>query len=176
MPINLNTTLGTRLTLFSFIPFDFEEHVDQIVAQRVIDAIEAIVVYEEIRMAHDSMNQVKPDVARAYTIRANERKVYYGNLPYCNKCKLHHVGLCTVKCSKCKRVGNITKDCKASVVAMNQRAHMANPKAAITCYECRRLGHFKNECQKLRNQNQVNQIGKEKACENSSVVKGKTNA
>nr|GEU65513.1 putative reverse transcriptase domain-containing protein [Tanacetum cinerariifolium] len=27
----------------------------------------------------------KPDVARAYTIRANERKAYVGNLPYCNK-------------------------------------------------------------------------------------------
>nr|GEW44485.1 reverse transcriptase domain-containing protein [Tanacetum cinerariifolium] len=118
----------------------------------------------------------KPDVARAYTIRANERKAYVRNLPYCNKCKLHHVGPCTVKCSKCKRVGHITRDCKASVVAMNQRAHMANPKVTITCYECRRLEHFRNEGQKLRNQNQVNQIRKEKACENSSVVKDKTNA
>nr|GEU46458.1 retrotransposable element Tf2 [Tanacetum cinerariifolium]GEV25795.1 retrotransposable element Tf2 [Tanacetum cinerariifolium] len=27
----------------------------------------------------------KPDVARAYTIRTNEKKAYVGNLPYCNK-------------------------------------------------------------------------------------------
>nr|GEU54782.1 putative reverse transcriptase domain-containing protein [Tanacetum cinerariifolium] len=112
--------------------------IDQIVAQRVTDAIEAISVYEAIRMAHDSMNQVKPDVSRAYTIRANERKAYAGNLPYCNKCMLHHVGPCNVKCSKCKRVGHITRDCKASVAAMNQRAHVENPKATITCYECGR--------------------------------------
>nr|GEW20833.1 putative reverse transcriptase domain-containing protein [Tanacetum cinerariifolium] len=92
--------------------------IDQIVAQRVTDAIKVIAVYEAICMAHDSMNQVvcqgttveknannkrkfenqpkdncvpqqlpfeKPDVARAYTIRANERKAYAGNLPYCNK-------------------------------------------------------------------------------------------
>ncbi|GJR26261.1 putative reverse transcriptase domain-containing protein [Tanacetum coccineum] len=111
----------------------------------------------------------KPGVTRAYTIGANERRAYAGNLPYCNKCKLHHVGPCTVKCSKCKRVGHMTRDCRASVAAMNQRAHVANPKATITCYECGRLGHFRNECQKLRNQNQVNQIWKEKARENSNI-------
>nr|GEX47584.1 putative reverse transcriptase domain-containing protein [Tanacetum cinerariifolium] len=44
----------------------------------------------------------KPDITRAYTIRSNEKKAYAGNLPYCNKCKLHHVGPCTVKCDNCK--------------------------------------------------------------------------
>ncbi|GJR65822.1 putative reverse transcriptase domain-containing protein [Tanacetum coccineum] len=111
----------------------------------------------------------KPDVARAYTIEANGKKAYDRNLPHRNMCKLHHVGPCTVKCSKCKRVGHMTRDCRASVAAMNQRAHVVNPKATITCYECRRLGHFRNKCQKLRNQNQVNQIWKEKARENSNI-------
>ncbi|GJS86395.1 putative reverse transcriptase domain-containing protein [Tanacetum coccineum] len=111
----------------------------------------------------------KPDVARAYTIGANGNKAYAGNLPYCNKCKLHHVGSCTVKCNNCKRVGHMTRDCKISVAAMNQRNHVANPKATITCYECGRLGHFRNECQKLRNQNQVNQIWEKKARENSNI-------
>nr|GEY72865.1 reverse transcriptase domain-containing protein [Tanacetum cinerariifolium] len=114
-------------------------------------------------------------MAQAYTIEANEKKAYV-NLPYCNKCKLHHVGVRTVKCSNCKRVGHMTRDCKASVAAMNQRAHVANPKATITCYECGRLGHFRNECQMLRSQNQVNRIWKGKARGNSSVVKDKTNA
>ncbi|GJV80320.1 hypothetical protein Tco_1516190 [Tanacetum coccineum] len=161
--------------------------IDQIVAQRVTDAIEAIAIYEtKIRMTHDPMNQdnqvpqqppfKKPDVARAYTIGANGKKAYAGNLPYCNKCKLHHVGSCTVKCSKCKRVSHMNRDCKASIVAINLRAHVVNLKATITFYECGRLGHFRNECQKLRNQNQVNQIWKEKARENSSVIKHKTNA
>nr|GEV91367.1 reverse transcriptase domain-containing protein [Tanacetum cinerariifolium] len=184
--------------------------IDQIMAQRVTDAIEAIAIYEtKIRITHDPMNQVirqettieknannmrkfekqqkdnrvpqqppfkKPYVSRAYTIRANERKAYARNLPYCNKCKLHHVGLCTVKCSNCKRVGHMNWDCKTFVAAMNQRDHVANPKAIITCYECGRLRHVRNECQKLRNQNQVNQIWKEKARRNSSVDKDKTNA
>nr|GEU38505.1 hypothetical protein [Tanacetum cinerariifolium] len=60
MPVNSNTILGTRLTLFSFIPFDFEENVDIKTRNdfcRVTKAIKAIVVYEAIRMAHDSINQ-----------------------------------------------------------------------------------------------------------------------
>ncbi|GKC54334.1 reverse transcriptase domain-containing protein [Tanacetum coccineum] len=93
--------------------------IDQIVARRVIDAIEAITIYEtKIRMTHDLINQ-KLDVARAYTIGANEKKAYAGNLPYCNKCKLHHVGPCTVKCSNCKWLGHMTRDCKEYVAAMN---------------------------------------------------------
>ncbi|GJQ97252.1 reverse transcriptase domain-containing protein [Tanacetum coccineum] len=171
--------------------------IDQIVAQRVSDAIDVIAIYQtKIRMTHDPINQIirqeitveknannkrkfenqpkdnrvpqqppckKPGVTRAYTIRANERKAYVGKLPYCNKCKLHHDGLCTVKCNNCKRVGHMTRDCKTSVAAMNLRAHVINLKATITCYECRRLGHFRNECQKLRNQKQVNQIWKGKS-------------
>ncbi|GJY53073.1 hypothetical protein Tco_0444737, partial [Tanacetum coccineum] len=37
-------------------------------------------------------------VARAYTARNNEKKGYVGSLPYCNKCKLHHAGPCTIRC------------------------------------------------------------------------------
>ncbi|GKA18465.1 reverse transcriptase domain-containing protein [Tanacetum coccineum] len=151
--------------------------INQIVAQRVSDAIEDIAICAtKIRMTHDSMNQVirhetpieksannkrnqskdnrmprqppfkKLDVGRAYTIKSNGKKAYVGNLPHCNKCKLHHVGPCNVKCSKCKRVGHMTRDCRASVVAMNQRTHVENLKATTTCYECGRLEHFRNEC------------------------------
>ncbi|GKA11645.1 hypothetical protein Tco_0691191 [Tanacetum coccineum] len=81
----------------------------------------------------------KSDVAKAYTIEANGKKAYARNLPHYNKCKLHHVRPCTVKCSKCKRVGHMTRDYRAFVAAMNQRSHVVNLKATITCYECGRL-------------------------------------
>ncbi|GKE76019.1 putative reverse transcriptase domain-containing protein [Tanacetum coccineum] len=45
------------------------------------------------------------NVARAYTTGNNKRKGYIGSLPYCNKCRLHHEGSCTV------RSGHYRKDC-----------------------------------------------------------------
>ncbi|GJR01525.1 putative reverse transcriptase domain-containing protein [Tanacetum coccineum] len=40
------------------------------------------------------------NVARAYTAGNNERRVYNGLLPLCNKCKYHHEGPCTMRCGK----------------------------------------------------------------------------
>ncbi|GKB40073.1 hypothetical protein Tco_0885015 [Tanacetum coccineum] len=74
-------------------------------------------------------------VARAYTAGSNEKKGYAGPLPYCNKCKLHHEGPCTVKFGKCNKVGHMTRDC------MND-------------------GHYRNECPKLKNQTRGNKAGK----------------
>ncbi|GJY76154.1 putative reverse transcriptase domain-containing protein [Tanacetum coccineum] len=58
------------------------------------------------------------NVARAYTAGNNERRGYVGPLPYCNKCRLHHEGLCTMRCGNCKKVGHQTRDCRA-VIAPN---------------------------------------------------------
>ncbi|GJX96929.1 putative reverse transcriptase domain-containing protein [Tanacetum coccineum] len=55
------------------------------------------------------------NVARAYTAGNNERKGYAGPLPYCNKCRMHHEGLCTMRCGNCKRVGHQTRDCRAAI-------------------------------------------------------------
>ncbi|GKE74228.1 putative reverse transcriptase domain-containing protein, partial [Tanacetum coccineum] len=56
----------------------------------------------------------------------NERKVYAGPHPLCNKCKYHHVGPCTVKCNNCKKVGHLTRDCTAAVAPNTQRAPTGN--------------------------------------------------
>ncbi|GKE80920.1 reverse transcriptase domain-containing protein [Tanacetum coccineum] len=53
------------------------------------------------------------NVARAYMTGNNERRVYNGPLPLCNKCKFHHEGPCTVRCGKCNKVRHLTQDCKA---------------------------------------------------------------
>ncbi|GJV04683.1 hypothetical protein Tco_1338252 [Tanacetum coccineum] len=154
--------------------------IEEIVAQRVTNAIEAIAIYEtKIRMAHDSMDQVPPhkrkNVVRAFTAGAIKKKVYAGNLPYCNKCKLHHTGSCTAKCGNCKRVGYMTRNCKAPFASTNQRAHVANQEIAITCYECGSKD-FSGIMLKLRNHNQVNDIWKEKARRNTSTIADNANA
>nr|GFA57073.1 reverse transcriptase domain-containing protein [Tanacetum cinerariifolium] len=70
------------------------------------------------------------DVVRAYTAGTNKKRAYAGTLPYCNKCKLHHTGQCIVKCGNCRKVGHMTRDCKAPVAATNQRAPMTRNKEA----------------------------------------------
>ncbi|GJR25561.1 putative reverse transcriptase domain-containing protein [Tanacetum coccineum] len=66
------------------------------------------------------------NVARSYTARNNEKKGYVGSLPYCNKCKLHHAGPCTVRCGNYKRVSHMTRDCTAAVTLNTQRAPVGN--------------------------------------------------
>ncbi|GJW05557.1 putative reverse transcriptase domain-containing protein [Tanacetum coccineum] len=98
-------------------------------------------------------------IPRAYTIGNNvERKGYNGALPYYNKCIIHHEGPCMVKCGNCRRVGHMTRDCKAVVAATAQRAPVRN-QTGVTCYECGRQGHYRSECPKLRNQNHGNKAG-----------------
>ncbi|GKA70570.1 putative reverse transcriptase domain-containing protein [Tanacetum coccineum] len=91
-----------------------------------------------------------------YTAGNNERKGYVGFLPYCNKCRLHHEGLCTIRCGNCKKVGHLTRDCRVTVTPNTQGAAVGNQQG-IGCYECGRPGHFKKDCPKLRSQNRGNQ-------------------
>ncbi|GJR18096.1 putative reverse transcriptase domain-containing protein [Tanacetum coccineum] len=67
------------------------------------------------------------NVDRAYTAGGNEGRVYVGPHPLCNKCKLHHVGPCIVKCRSCGKIGHLTRD-----------------------------WHFKKDYPKLKNQNHGN--------------------
>ncbi|GJZ69269.1 putative reverse transcriptase domain-containing protein [Tanacetum coccineum] len=107
---------------------------------------------DAIRLANSLMDQK----LKAYTAGGNEGRVYVGPHPLCNKCKLHHVGPCTVKCRSCGKIGHMTRDCKPVVpAAVNQRASMVNQRIA-TCFECGRPGHFKKHYPKLKNQNHGN--------------------
>nr|GEV02592.1 putative reverse transcriptase domain-containing protein [Tanacetum cinerariifolium] len=73
------------------------------------------------------------NVARAYMDGNNKRRVYNGPLPLCNKCKFHHEGPYTVRCGKCKKVGYLTQDCKATYfTTSNQRGGGdANPDSNV---------------------------------------------
>nr|GEZ42565.1 hypothetical protein [Tanacetum cinerariifolium] len=137
-------------------------------------------------MAHDSMHQVvreEPTVGKNVRNKNKgesdhgNKKAYAGNLPYCNKCKLHHTGSCTVKCDSCKRFGHMTKNCRTSAPATIKRAPITNQKLAVTCFGCGAQGHFKSKCPRLKNQNHDNQKEKEgKTRKNSKVFKDFTNA
>nr|GEW44700.1 hypothetical protein [Tanacetum cinerariifolium] len=101
-------------------------------------------------------NTTEQNVAKAYTASNNERKVYVGSFHYCNKCRLHYEGLCTIRCGNYKKIGHQTRDCRVIVTLNTQGATVGNPQG-IVCYECERPGHFRKDCPKLRNQNHGNQ-------------------
>ncbi|GJS86983.1 putative reverse transcriptase domain-containing protein [Tanacetum coccineum] len=87
------------------------------------------------------------NVARAYTAGNNERKGYARTLPYCNKCRMHHEGLCTMRCGNCKKIGYQTRDCRAAIALNTQKAPVGNQQGII-CYECGRPRHFRKDCPK----------------------------
>nr|GEV13485.1 hypothetical protein [Tanacetum cinerariifolium] len=77
------------------------------------------------------------NVARAVTSSNSEKIGYAGSLRYCNKCRLHHKGPCTMKCTNCKKVGHMVWDCKTVVVVVQtQRAPMVDQRV-VTCFGCR---------------------------------------
>ncbi|GJY41372.1 putative reverse transcriptase domain-containing protein [Tanacetum coccineum] len=103
-------------------------------------------------MTHDPMNQVIRQETMVEKNANNKRK--FENQPKDNRVpqqppfkKLDVARPCIVKCRDCKRVAHITRDCKVSIAAMNQRAHVVNPKATITCYECGRIDELFNQLQ-----------------------------
>ncbi|GKB92628.1 putative reverse transcriptase domain-containing protein, partial [Tanacetum coccineum] len=111
------------------------------------------------------------NMAIAYTARNNEKKEYVGSPPYCNKCKLHHVGSCTVGCGNCKSVGHITRDYTVIITPNTQRALVGN-QPGILCYECGRPRHFRKDCPKLRNQNRGNKTGNKNGNKTENQTRG----
>nr|GEW41825.1 reverse transcriptase domain-containing protein [Tanacetum cinerariifolium] len=60
------------------------------------------------------------NVARAYTYGNNKRKRYVGSFPYCNKCRLYHEGLCTIRCGNWKKIRLQTRGCRVTVTLNTQ--------------------------------------------------------
>ncbi|GJX46334.1 hypothetical protein Tco_0271524 [Tanacetum coccineum] len=136
------------------------EEIEQIVAQRVANAIEAIAIYESINQTKQRENKVAGNasnkrkwegdhngsfsqqqnkehkVFRAHTVRLSNKEDYAGNLPWCNRCNFHHIGQCAEKCGNCKLRGHQARDCRIPVPRAKQRSVVSGKKAEVTCYGC----------------------------------------
>ena len=72
---------------------------------------------------------------------------YFGNRPLCERCTLHHIGPCTVKCRICNRVGHLTRNCRSKRPATGNNLRLIS----ITCHACGEKGHYKRQCSKINN-------------------------
>ncbi|GKF64686.1 putative reverse transcriptase domain-containing protein, partial [Tanacetum coccineum] len=95
------------------------------------------------------------NMAQAFTVDKNEKRGYAGSAPYYNKCRLHHEGQHTIKCTNCKKVGHMARDRKTVIAAQTPRALVASQRV-MTCFGCGSQGHYKSDCPKLKNQNRRN--------------------
>ncbi|GKC88401.1 putative reverse transcriptase domain-containing protein, partial [Tanacetum coccineum] len=98
---------------------------------------------------HKRHNTRGQNVATAYVASNNEKREYEGTSPFCNKCKLHHVGPYTMRCGKYNKIGHLTRNCKVTnSTTSTQRGQMVNQRD-VTCFECVAQGHYRKDCSKI---------------------------
>nr|GEW37378.1 putative reverse transcriptase domain-containing protein [Tanacetum cinerariifolium] len=80
--------------------------------------------------SRNNQNQQQPfkrnNVTQAYTIGPGDKKHYEGTKPLCPKCNYHHDGPCAPKCTNCKKIGHLARNCKGRPVATNNNNNPNN--------------------------------------------------
>ncbi|GJZ92283.1 putative reverse transcriptase domain-containing protein [Tanacetum coccineum] len=92
----------------------------------------------------------RQNTGRAYAAGNGDRKPYEGTKPRCPKCNFNHHGPCTPKCTNCRKLGHLAKDCRSRPATANNNnrnnnnnnnRNNNNPRAqgantnAIVCFE-----------------------------------------
>ncbi|GJV81935.1 reverse transcriptase domain-containing protein [Tanacetum coccineum] len=72
---------------------------------------------------------------------------YTRNRPLCERCTLHHIGPCIVRCQTCNKVGHLTRNCRNKGPATRNNLQPVS----ITCNACGEKGHYANQCSKANN-------------------------
>ncbi|GJS08468.1 putative reverse transcriptase domain-containing protein [Tanacetum coccineum] len=115
---------------------------------------------EVMRMAHKLMDQklqARDERILEGKNQGNARAMVTtptdGKLPLCERCFTRHVGLCTIKCYKCGKVGHKLRYYKEKNVAMG-----ANALPILTCYYCGEQVHTRKRCPRKIKQGEVGEV------------------
>ncbi|GJS11911.1 reverse transcriptase domain-containing protein [Tanacetum coccineum] len=174
------------------------EEIEQVVAQRVANAIEAIAIYKtKTNMARKSMSQTERQEDKVAENASNKRK-WEGNhnrsssqqnkghkVPRAHTTrpinKKAYAGSLPL-CNQCKfhHNGPCTVKCrnckKVGHITRNYRTPTtAGNQRTLTCYECGSLGHYKSNCPIMKFQNRVDMYWKGKAHGDSSATTSNIN-
>ncbi|GKD88412.1 reverse transcriptase domain-containing protein [Tanacetum coccineum] len=115
-------------------------------------AAEPTRLQDDVRIANHLMDKK----LKGYAVRNTENKRRLDNNYRDNRgCRLHYEGQCTMKGNNCKKVGHMTRDCKAVIAITTQGTTWPNQRV-ITCFECGAQGHYRKYCPKVKNQNRGN--------------------
>ncbi|GJZ24238.1 reverse transcriptase domain-containing protein [Tanacetum coccineum] len=85
---------------------------------------------------HHQQNR-RQEAFRTYTATNG----YTGNRPLCERCTLHHIGPCTVKCQTCNKIGHLTKNCRSKRPTTRNNLQTIS----VTCNTCGKKGHYANQ-------------------------------
>nr|GEY11967.1 putative reverse transcriptase domain-containing protein [Tanacetum cinerariifolium] len=96
---------------------------------------------------HQQQHNRRQETIRAYTATLTENKGYTGNLPLCKRCALYHIGLWTVKCQTCNKVGHLTRTCRNKGLATGSNLLPVS----VTCHAYREKGHYRSQRPKANN-------------------------
>nr|GEY37057.1 hypothetical protein [Tanacetum cinerariifolium] len=91
--------------------------------------------------------------ARAMVTAPTDGKVSSGSLPLYERCFTRHVGLCTIKCHNCGKVGHKARYYKEKNVATG-----ATAQPIPTCYDCGEQCYTRNRCPKKVKQEEVGEV------------------
>ncbi|GJY69595.1 reverse transcriptase domain-containing protein [Tanacetum coccineum] len=95
---------------------------------------------------HRPQQYRRQETFRSYVFTLTENNGYTRNRPMCNKCTLHHIGPCTVKCNTCNKVGHLTKNCKNKGPATGSNLLLV----IVTCHAGGEKGHWNEYLRKGR--------------------------
>nr|GEU62471.1 reverse transcriptase domain-containing protein [Tanacetum cinerariifolium] len=117
------------------LPRSIEGNVTSLKPQTLEEAINiAQSNYQSIRnnRTNDFRQQEnrRPETFRSYAATPTENCGYTGNRPLCQRCTLHHIGPCTIRCQVYNKIGHCRIQCSKTNINTNGRTYLLRDKNA----------------------------------------------